>query len=160
MKPTSRCATRGGTRAVVMEKQVERLARASRATGLLLFARAVEHAAMGVLRTRSPPQPLHANVAFYTAVLLDILGLPASRFTPTYAVGRGAGWKAHIQGQRRTGRLLRPASRSVGECPKNPPPEPLSRASGNVRPACHSLHISTPPGGNKWTDSRRHLRSL
>jgi citrate synthase len=104
-------------RAAVLEKQVERLSRAGRSTGRLQLARAVERAALGVLRTRYPHRPLHANVEFYTAVLLDSLGLPASLFTPTFAVGRASGWYAHIQEQRRTGRLIRPASRYVGERP-------------------------------------------
>jgi citrate synthase len=104
-------------RAAVLEKQVERLSRAGRSTGRLQLARAVERAALGVLRTRYPHRPLHANVEFYTAVLLDTLGLPASLFTPTFAVGRASGWYAHIQEQRRTGRLIRPASRYVGERP-------------------------------------------
>ncbi|HLL53305.1 MAG TPA: citrate/2-methylcitrate synthase, partial [Myxococcaceae bacterium] len=104
-------------RAAVLEKQVERLERAGLSTGRLALARAVERAAEGVLRARYPSRPLHANVEFYTAVLLDTLGLPRTLFTPTFAVGRVAGWYAHVQEQRRTGRLIRPASRYVGPRP-------------------------------------------
>ncbi len=49
-----------------------------------------------------------------TAVLLDAVGLPREQFAPTFAVGRIAGWSAHVSEQRRTGRLIRPASRYVG----------------------------------------------
>jgi citrate synthase len=56
-------------------------------------------------------------VEFYTAVLLDALGIPRSAFTLTFAVGRIAGWLAHIQEQRATGRLIRPSSKYVGPMP-------------------------------------------
>lgn len=80
----------------------------------LELAHAVESAALGVLRARHPNRPLHANVEFYTAVLLDALGLPRTLFTPTFGVGRVVGWYAHYVEQRATGRLIRPASRYIG----------------------------------------------
>ena len=104
-------------RAAVLEAQVERLERAGVTTGRLALARAVERAAEGVLRTRYPNRSLHANVEFYTAVLLDTVGLPRTLFTPTFAVGRVAGWYAHVQEQRALARLIRPASRYVGARP-------------------------------------------
>lgn len=57
---------------------------------------------------------LRANVEFYTAILLEAVGLPRACFSTTFAVGRVAGWLAHIAEQRRTGRLIRPASRYIG----------------------------------------------
>lgn len=54
---------------------------------------------------------LRANVEFYTAVLLDALGLPREAFSPLFACGRVVGWLAHLDEQRRTGRLIRPESR-------------------------------------------------
>jgi len=105
-------------RALVLERAIERLERAGvRSRGRLELARAVERAAEGVLRTRHPNRPLHANVEFYTAVLLDALMLPRTLFSATFAVGRVAGWCAHIEEQSRTGRLIRPASRYVGKVP-------------------------------------------
>jgi len=70
-----------------------------------------------VLRGRKPDGPLAANVEFYTAVLLDAVGLPREQFSSTFAVGRIAGWCAHVVEQRRTGKLIRPASRYVGPMP-------------------------------------------
>ena len=49
------------------------------------------------LAARHPSRPLKANVEFYTAVLLDALGLGRHLFTPTFAVGRVAGWCAHAR---------------------------------------------------------------
>lgn len=79
----------------------------------LQLARAVEHEAEALLAARHPTRPLRANVEFYTAVLLEAVGLPRALFTPTFAVARSAGWCAHIAEQRAAGRLIRPKSRYV-----------------------------------------------
>ncbi|HEY0195434.1 MAG TPA: citrate synthase, partial [Kofleriaceae bacterium] len=100
-------------RAAVLEEAVRPLA----ASGRLALARAVEAAAGKILRERKPDRALAANVEFYTAVLLDAVGLPRGQFAPTFAVSRIAGWSAHVIEERRTGRLIRPASRYVGQLP-------------------------------------------
>ncbi|AUX40842.1 citrate synthase [Sorangium cellulosum] len=107
-------------RAAVLERAIERLGRtAGGAQGArLALARAVERAAEAALRARHPERPLRANVEFYTAVLLDALGLPRTLFSPTFAAGRVAGWCAHIDEQRRVGRLIRPSSRYIGGVPR------------------------------------------
>lgn len=105
-------------RAAVLEQATLRLEKAGVRTGRLDLARAVERAAEGVLGARYPDRPLRANVEFYTAVLLDSIGLDRASFTPTFAVGRTAGWTAHVEEQRVNGRLIRPASRYVGPMPQ------------------------------------------
>ncbi len=104
-------------RAAVLERAVERLEKEGHRTPRLELARAVERAAEDMLRRRYPERPLRANVEFYTAVLLDALGLPREAFSPLFACGRVVGWLAHIDEQRRTGRLIRPESRYVGPRP-------------------------------------------
>ncbi|MEO8706800.1 MAG: citrate synthase [Kofleriaceae bacterium] len=99
-------------RAAVLETAVRPLS-----SERLVLARAVEHAATNVLRERKPDRSLAANVEFYTAVLLDAVGLPREQFSSTFAVSRIAGWSAHVLEQRRTGRLIRPASRYIGHMP-------------------------------------------
>jgi len=99
-------------RAAVLEEAVRPLA-----SPRLALARAVERAAAKILGDRKPDRPLAANVEFYTAVLLDAVGLPREQFSSTFAVSRIAGWSAHVLEQRRTGRLIRPASRYVGAMP-------------------------------------------
>jgi citrate synthase len=86
-------------------------------SGRLLLARAVEREAEALLAARYPARALRANVEFYTAVLLEAIGLPRPLFTPTFAVARAAGWCAHVREQRRTGRLIRPRSRYVAAMP-------------------------------------------
>jgi citrate synthase len=82
--------------------------------GLYALARHVEVTALRLLRETKPDRRLDTNVEFYTALLLHGLGLPAELFTPTFAIGRVAGWTAHALEQLREGRLIRPASEYVG----------------------------------------------
>jgi citrate synthase len=109
-------------RAAVLERAVERLEKAGTRTPRLELARAVERAAEQVLRRKHPDRPLRTNVEFYTAVLLDVLGFPREMFSPLFACGRVVGWLAHVDEQRRTGRLIRPESRYVGPAPESRPP--------------------------------------
>jgi citrate synthase len=95
----------------------ERAARSGQPGGRLALARLVERTAEALLAERHPDRPLRANVEFYTALLLEALGLARAGFSATFAVGRCAGWLAHIAEQRRTGRLIRPGSRYVGPLP-------------------------------------------
>lgn len=74
----------------------------------LELARRVEASAEALLRERHPERPLKANVEFYTALLLEALGLARELFTPVFASARVAGWGAHVHEQSQTGRLLRP----------------------------------------------------
>jgi citrate synthase len=101
-------------RAAVLERAMETLERSGGASSRLRLARAVERSAEEILRRRHPDRPLRANVEFYTAVLLEAIGLPREAFTATFAVGRVAGWCAHVAEQRRVGRLIRPSARYVG----------------------------------------------
>jgi len=57
---------------------------------------------------------LRANVEFYTAVLLEAVGIPRALFSAIFAIARSVGWALHVREQRRTGRLIRPASRYIG----------------------------------------------
>jgi citrate synthase len=105
-------------RAAVLEREVERLEAAGVSTRRLTLARAVEKAAADLLARRYPDRALKANVEFYTAVLLDAVGLPREVFSPAFASGRVLGWCAHVDEQRKTGRLIRPASEYVGATPE------------------------------------------
>ena len=90
-----------------------------RAGDLRLYelARAVEDTALRVLEEHKPGRRLKTNVEFYTALLLHGLGLETAFFTPTFAIGRAAGWTAHCFEQRALGRLIRPQSVYVGRQP-------------------------------------------
>ena len=101
-------------RAAALEHAVERRVPTDRSHGRLALARAVETAAESQLRARYPDRSLRANVEFYTAILLDDLGLDRRLFSLIFAASRAAGWTAHILEQRRRGRLIRPRARYIG----------------------------------------------
>ena len=106
-------------RADALKAAVRRLDLASSARpGRLAMAEAVEAAALAILKARKPGRPLETNVEFYTALLLEALGLPPAAFTCVFAMGRSAGWIAHAREQVAGGRLIRPQSHYVGPMPK------------------------------------------
>lgn len=106
-------------RAAALERAASILERSGAATNRLLVARAVEREAESLLAARHPERNLRANVEFYTAVLLEAVGIPRALFSPTFAASRVVGWCAHVEEQRRVGRLVRPGSRYVGPMPAN-----------------------------------------
>lgn len=57
---------------------------------------------------------LYANVDYYSAIVLYMLGLPMDQFTCLFAVSRMAGWTAHALEQLADNRLIRPKAQYVG----------------------------------------------
>jgi citrate synthase len=104
-------------RAAALERAATALERSGLGGARLALARVVEREAEALLAERHPERRLRANVEFYTAVLLEAIGIPRTLFSPTFAVSRVAGWCAHYQEQRRRGRLMRPLSRYIGPAP-------------------------------------------
>ncbi len=102
-------------RADVLGQAAERFYQEGGDRRLYDLARSVEATALRLLRERKPDRRLDTNVEFYTALLLHGLDLPTGLFTPTFAIGRVAGWTAHCLEQLATGRLIRPQSEYVGE---------------------------------------------
>jgi citrate synthase len=78
------------------------------------FARRVEELALAILEEVKPGRRLYTNVDFYSAVLLNSVGIPVDLFTPTFAVARIAGWTAHILEQADNNRLIRPLAEYTG----------------------------------------------
>jgi citrate synthase len=104
-------------RARVLETALAELERTGVASRYLGLARAVERAAIELLDAHRPERRLRSNVEFYTAVLLDVLGVPRSLFTPVFAAARVAGWLAHVAEERAVARLIRPRQRYLGPLP-------------------------------------------
>ena len=78
------------------------------------LARAVEQTALRVLEEHKPGRNLRTNVEFYTALVLQSLGLKPPCFVAMFACGRVAGWCAHVIEQHAADRLIRPQSEYVG----------------------------------------------
>jgi citrate synthase len=101
-------------RADVLASAVERLYERGADRSLYTLARFVETTALRLLEEYKPGRRLQTNVEFYTALLLHGLGFDTSLFTPTFAIGRTAGWIAHAFEQRQAGRIIRPQSEYAG----------------------------------------------
>ncbi len=99
-------------RAEAMRKALRQMGPAA---GRLAFAEQVEQQVAAVLARVKPGRSLPANVEIAAALLLDAVGVPREAFTAVFAVSRCAGWLAHAMEQQKTGRLIRPTSRYVGD---------------------------------------------
>lgn len=102
-------------RADVLAKAAQQLYSTDGDKALYALALQVEQTAIRLLEEVKPGRRLQTNVEFYTALLLHGLDLPTELFTPTFALGRVAGWIAHCFEQRRLNRLIRPQSVYIGE---------------------------------------------
>jgi citrate synthase len=78
------------------------------------LAREVERTALRVLDDVKPGRNLLTNVEFYTALVLQSLGLEPGTFVALFACGRCAGWAAHVIEQHAEDHLIRPMSEYVG----------------------------------------------
>jgi len=101
-------------RAEVLSQAAEDLADETGEQQALALAREVERVGVQVLSEAKPGRHLNTNVEFYTALLLSEIGLTPDLFTATFAIGRTAGWTAHILENQETGRIIRPSSEYVG----------------------------------------------
>ena len=55
-----------------------------------------------------------ANVAFYSGLVYQMLGIPEELFTPLFAIARVSGWSAHrLEELSNKGRIIRPAYKNV-----------------------------------------------
>jgi citrate synthase len=101
-------------RADVLSSAAEQLYRQAGDMQLYELAKTVEHTALELLEEYKPGRCLQTNVEYYTALLLHGLELPAELFSPTFAIGRAAGWIAHCREQQRQNRIIRPQSQYIG----------------------------------------------
>ena len=102
-------------RADVLAQASQQLFRTNGDKALYALALHVEKTALRLLEEVKPGRHLQTNVEFYTALLLHGLNLPTEMFTPTFAIGRVAGWIAHCFEQQRLNRIIRPQSVYIGE---------------------------------------------
>lgn len=102
-------------RAEVLSAAAARMFQGNGHQGLYHLSRQVEQTAVALLAEYKPGRNLQTNVEFYTALLLHGLDLTPDLFTPTFAIGRVAGWIAHCFEQQRLSRLIRPQSVYVGQ---------------------------------------------
>ena len=103
-------------RAEVLSQVAEEMAGAELEDRRLFdLARGVEGVALRILEERKPGRTLRTNVEFYTALVLQSLGLKPRQFVAMFACGRVAGWCAHVIEQHAADHLIRPQSEYVGQ---------------------------------------------
>ena len=78
------------------------------------LAREVEETVLRVLDDVKPGRNLKTNVEFYTALVLQSIGLHPATFVAMFACGRCAGWCAHVIEQHAEDHLVRPQSEYIG----------------------------------------------
>ena len=78
------------------------------------LAREVEKTVQRVLDDVKPGRNLKTNVEFYTALVLQAIGLHPATFVAMFACGRCAGWCAHVIEQHAEDHLIRPQSEYIG----------------------------------------------
>ena len=81
----------------------------------------VEDVALRILAERHPDRVLKTNVEFYTAAVLQGVGLTPDLFPSTFALARHAGWTAHVLEQAAANRLIRPDMRYTGPLDRDLP---------------------------------------
>ncbi|MEK7390191.1 MAG: citrate synthase/methylcitrate synthase [Elusimicrobiota bacterium] len=105
-------------RAEVLAKTAQEMAGAHLQNAKLYdLARNVEKIAVRVLEELKPGRNLKTNVEFYTALVLQSIGLQPDQFVSMFACGRVAGWCGHVMEQHAQDRLIRPQSEYTG--PRN-----------------------------------------
>jgi len=97
-------------RGLLLHEVARRVAEPAR----LRLAETVERAGLAALRAAHPSARIFANVEFYSAVVLEAIGLPPELFTATFALARTVGWTAHALEQASQNRLIRPDVEYVG----------------------------------------------
>jgi citrate synthase len=83
------------------------------------IAEELEQVALAELHRRKPDRVLATNVEFWSAVVLDVAGVPPPLAPAMFACSRTAGWSAHVLEQKRLGRLVRPSALYVGPPPRS-----------------------------------------
>jgi citrate synthase len=102
-------------RAEVLSHVAEQLGKAQLENRQLYdLARHVEKTALRVLAETKPGRHLSTNVEFFTALVLQALGLEPTQFVAMFACGRVAGWCAHVIEQHAEDHLIRPQSEYIG----------------------------------------------
>jgi citrate synthase len=105
-------------RAAALRKVAEGM---SSMAGWLDLAVKVEDIALRLLAERHPDRVLKTNVEYYTAAVLQGVGLPPDLFPATFAIARHAGWTAHAIEQAAADKLIRPDMRYTGPAERHVP---------------------------------------
>ena len=99
-------------RAAVLKHHALALCDMAQKCGLLNVAMALEELAADDEYFQE--RKLFPNVDYYSAIVLDAIGIETDMMTPLFAMSRIAGWTAHIIEQWADNRLIRPRGKYIG----------------------------------------------
>jgi citrate synthase len=88
----------------------------------LAMAVKVEDIVLRLFEELKPGRVIKTNVEYYTAAVLQGLGLPPDLFPAVFAVARHAGWTAHAIEQAAENKIIRPDVRYIGPEERSLPP--------------------------------------
>jgi citrate synthase len=97
-------------RALVLQKLAAQMIAKRGTNPLLVVAQEVEK----VVAEHLAPKKIFPNVDFYSGVVYEAMGMPASLFTPVFAIARVTGWLAHWLEQLEDNRIYRPSQIYTG----------------------------------------------
>ncbi len=101
-------------RGALLSDAAEKMAQGTGDFALLNLTKAVEETTVRVLAELKPGRDLYANVELFAALILHAVNVPSELFTPCFAIGRTAGWTAHMIEQLEETKIIRPESVYVG----------------------------------------------
>ncbi len=102
-------------RATIIRAYCERLAKEKGQEKLFQFYQCYEQAARTLMKERKGID-ICANVDLYSGLVYTMLDIPKELYTPLFVCSRLVGWLAHnIENKLYDGRIMRPATRYVGE---------------------------------------------
>ena len=97
-------------RALVLQKLAAQMIAKRGVDPLLAVAQEVEK----VVAEHLAAKKIYPNVDFYSGVVYEAMGMPASLFTPMFAIARVSGWLAHWLEQLEDNRIYRPSQIYTG----------------------------------------------
>ncbi|MBI4363863.1 MAG: citrate synthase [Candidatus Latescibacteria bacterium] len=97
-------------RALVLQKLAAQMIAKRGGNPLLAVAQEVEK----VVAEHLAAKKIYPNVDFYSGVVYEAMGMPASLFTPVFAIARVSGWLAHWLEQLVDNRIYRPSQIYTG----------------------------------------------
>ncbi|MBN1680466.1 MAG: citrate/2-methylcitrate synthase [Anaerolineae bacterium] len=100
-------------RAVILREHAEALCALKEKKGILEVAEKLDELARA--DAYFIDRKLYPNVDYYSAIVLDAVGIETDMMTTMFAMSRIAGWTAHIIEQWADNRLIRPRANYIGE---------------------------------------------
>lgn len=102
-------------RCVILREQCKELAKEKNREVEFDFYYRFEKAAIKAIKKRKDIT-VCANVDFYSGLIYDMLSIPRELYTLMFVIARSVGWLAHnIENKLYSGRIIRPATKYVGE---------------------------------------------